>query len=115
MPQIAQNLEATREGLQFMREGVATCTEAVDSSYRQLLDLGASGGMSGPAYTQFSFVYEEWLQGMRAEIQRLNDFAVLGEGIVNQQEAAEQGRTQAQAELRPVETPRTPSQPAASG
>ncbi|MFE5301619.1 hypothetical protein [Streptomyces sp. NPDC056632] len=106
MALIAQNFEASREGITHIREGAGVAGQIVGLAVLEIEALGQTGSMSGPAFISFLEVAKEWEGLMRAQIDRLNEFADGSEKVVNNQEAAEQSRSEIKATLRPVETPR---------
>lgn len=92
MTTVAQNFAATREGIEAMRACVAETTEIRKSVREAVFALYEGDFVKGPAYTYFVEVWTDWDEKMTAEIQRLNDFAVLAEGLVQEQEQAETDR-----------------------
>ncbi|MFE5301621.1 hypothetical protein [Streptomyces sp. NPDC056632] len=85
MAVIAQNYDASLDGIKHIREGAGVTRQIVELAVNEVVALGQTGSMSGPAYVSFLEVATEWERLMRAEIDRLNEFADKSEYVVKKQ------------------------------
>ncbi|MFE5301620.1 hypothetical protein [Streptomyces sp. NPDC056632] len=93
MTTVSQNFAATRAGIEAMRACVAESTGIRESVTKIIHDMMyGEGSLTGPAYAAFEEVWTIWDGLMKAEIQRLNDFASTAEKIVREQEQGEMDR-----------------------